>query len=210
MEPVQGESGVWPATAEYVQAVRAACDKAGALLIFDEVQTGFFRCGTHAFAYQHFGVSADIVTMAKGLGGGFPIGAFAAKAHIADVLGVGLHGTTFGGSALATAAANATIDVLLEEEIGANSEEVGAYLREELAKLDEVTEVRGKGLMVGASLKEGSPVAGDIVDAALPHGLIMNAIGTKIVRFLPPLVCTKKDIDKMLQCLKGAINDASK
>ena len=198
LEPVQGESGVWPCTKEYLQAVRRICDENNMLLIFDEVQTGFFRCG-EAFAWQVYGVEPDIVSMAKGIAGGVPMGAFAAREGVAEVMKPGMHGTTFGGSPLACAASDVVTQIMCEPGFKENINETGAYLREKLGELDFVTEVRGLGLMCGITLDK--PVAAGVLAAGLENGLVLNNPGPGIMRFLPPLVCTKADVDVLIEKL---------
>ena len=202
IEPVQGECGVRPCTEEYLQAARALTKEHGALLIFDEVQCGMYRCGT-PFAFQQADVMPDIVTMAKGIAGGVPMGACAARTRVAKVFEPGLHGSTFGGSNLAITAANTVLDTIAEEGIADNVTEVGAYLREKLAELPQVVEVRGKGLMVAAELADDLD-ANAIVQAGLQAGLVFNATGPHTLRFLPPLVCTKEDVDVLIERL-GAL-----
>ena len=203
LEPVQGECGVYPCTEEYLQAARRLTSAHGAALMFDEVQCGMFRCGT-PFAFQFTDVLPDIVTMAKGIGGGGPMGACAARAHIAKVFEPGLHGSTFGGSCLAIAAANTVIDTIEAEGIAANVEEVGAYLRKRLAEIGQVKEVRGRGLMVAAELEDGLD-ANAIVLAGLEAGLVFNATGPHTLRFLPPLVCTHEDADALVERLAALL-----
>ena len=156
-----------------------------------------YRCGTYPFAFQHAGVAPDVVTMAKGIAGGVPMGACAARASVACVFEPGIHGTTFGGSNLAVRAANTVLDTIEAEGIAQSVSEVGAYLRERLAELPQVVEVRGKGLMVAADLAEGLD-ANAIVLAGLEAGLVFNATGPHTLRFLPPLVCTRRDVDDLM------------
>jgi acetylornithine/N-succinyldiaminopimelate aminotransferase len=202
VEIVQGEGGVWPLTAEYLEAVRRLCDERNALLIADEVQTGFYRTGP-AFAYQAFTVVPDVVTVAKALGNGLPIGGFLARGDAADALQPGEHGSTFGGGPAICAAARATLAALVAENLGENAIESGAYLQDGLRALakssGEITDVRGAGLMVGITLAR--PVAAEIAAIALDRGLVLNNIGTNILRFLPPLVCGKPEIDTLLSTL---------
>ncbi|WP_322150617.1 acetylornithine/succinylornithine family transaminase [Paratractidigestivibacter sp.] len=193
LECVQGEGGVWPADYDYLCAVRELCDEYGFMLIIDEVQTGFYRCGA-PFCFQRSGIVPDIVSMAKGIADGFPMGAFAARAEVADLLRPGDHGSTFGGNALAVAAARATVDALRDEEIGEHVIAVGKHLRHRLQVMDHVTEVRGRGLLRGAQLDV--PVANELVDEGLACGLVLNHIGDSIIRFLPPLVITREQIDE--------------
>ena len=205
LEPVQGESGVWPCTQEYLEAARRICDEHNMLLIFDEVQTGFFRCGA-PFAFQTYGVKPDIVSMAKGIAGGVPMGAFAAREGVAQVMKPGMHGTTFGGSPLACAASDAVTSFMSQPGFAEQVSEVGAYLRQKLAELPFVTDVRGKGLMCGISLEQ--PVAGKVVLAGLAHGLVLNNPAADIMRFLPPLVCTKDDVDALAAALPACYEEA--
>lgn len=201
IEVVQGESGVHPCTEEFIKAAEKLAHANGVLLICDEVQTGIYRTG-RAFAFQHYGVQPDIVTIAKGVAGGFPMGACAALDNVASAFLPGDHGSTFGGSNLAMAAAQAVLETLQAEHIANNVEEVGSYLRERLAGIEQVDSVRGLGLMVGAELKEGIN-ANDIVAAGLDAGLLLNATGPTTLRFLPPLICTKADVDELVEKLAG-------
>ena len=201
VEPIQGESGVHPCTAEFLQAAERIAHENGALLMCDEVQTGIYRCGTHPFAFQHFGVTPDVVSIAKGIAGGFPMGMCAARADIARAFEPGDHGTTFGGSCLAVAAASATLQAIKDEGIAENATEVGAYLRERLAALPGVVEVRGLGLMCACDLAEGIS-APDVVLRGLEEGLLLNFTGPSTLRFLPPLVCSKAEVDLLAEKLE--------
>ena len=204
VECVQGEGGVHPCTPEFLQAARRLTEEHDALLICDEVQTGVFRCGT-PFAFQRFGIVPDVVTIAKGVASGMPTGMCAARANVAASFAPGDHGSTFGGSNLAVAAAQATLRTLADEGFGARVERVGAYLRERLAELPHVVEVRGLGLMVAADLAEDVD-ANDVVLRALGKGLVINATGPHTLRFLPPLVCEEQHVDQLverLSCLLG-------
>ena len=202
LECIQGESGVHPCTQEFLRAVRDLTNQYGALMVCDEVQTGIYRCGT-PFAFQHFGVTPDIVTMAKGIAAGMPMGACAAPRHIAEAFQPGDHGTTFGGSCLAIAAAQATLNTLADG-FTQHINEVGAYMREKLATVPHVKEVRGVGFMNAVDLDE-SVDAPALVTAALKEGLLLNATGAHTLRFLPPLVCEKSDIDTMVQRLNAML-----
>ena len=202
LECVQGEGGVWPADPDYLRGVRELCDSHGVLLVIDEVQTGFFRCGA-PFSYQLAGIEPDVVSMAKGIGGGFPMGAVAAREKCADLLAPGDHGSTFGGNALAAAAGRATLQQMAELDIGEHVIEVGAHLAERLAKLPHVSEVRGHGLMRGAQLDV--PIATPIVERGLERGLVLNHIGDSILRFLPPLVITSEQVDAAMDELERLI-----
>ena len=202
LECIQGESGVHPCTQEFLRAVRDLTNQYGALMVCDEGQTGIYRCGT-PFAFQHFGVTPDIVTMAKGIAAGMPMGACAAPRHIAEAFQPGDHGTTFGGSCLAVAAAQATLNTLADG-FTRHVNEVGAYMREKLATVPHVKEVRGVGFMNAVDLDE-SVDAPALVTAALKEGLLLNATGAHTLRFLPPLVCEKSDIDTMVQRLNAML-----
>lgn len=204
VEPIQGESGVHPCTAEFLQAAERIAHENGALLMCDEVQTGIYRCGTHPFAFQHFGVTPDVVSIAKGIAGGFPMGMCAARADIARAFEPGDHGTTFGGSCLAVAAASATLQAIKDEGVAENATEVGAYLRERLAALPGVVEVRGLGLMCACDLAEGVS-APDVVMRGLDEGLLLNFTGPHTLRFLPPLICSKADVDLLAEKLKALL-----
>lgn len=202
LECVQGEGGVWPADLDYLRAVRELCDKHGLALVIDEVQTGFFRCGA-PFAFQLAGIEADVVSMAKGIADGFPTGAVAARAELADLMGPGDHGSTFGGNALAAAAGLATVKEMERVGIGEHVIATGAHLAARLAELPHVTEVRGRGLLRGAQLDV--PIATPLVDEGLGEGLVLNHIGDSILRFLPPLVVTNEQVDTMVERLAKLI-----
>lgn len=199
LECIQGESGVHPCTQEFLQKVRDLTKQHGALMVCDEVQTGIYRCGT-PFAFQHFGIVPDIVSMAKGIAGGMPMGACAAPRHIAEAFQPGDHGTTFGGSCLAIAAAQATLTTLANG-YSEHIEQVGAYMRSKLAGVPHVLEVRGVGLMNAVDL-DASVDALALVAKALDNGLLLNATGAHTLRFLPPLVCEESDVDTLIDRLK--------
>ncbi|MDR2491893.1 MAG: aminotransferase class III-fold pyridoxal phosphate-dependent enzyme [Coriobacteriales bacterium] len=203
LEGIQGEGGVWPCEPEYLAAARAMTAERGMLLMCDEVQTGFYRTGTHPFSYQHHGVVPDVVTLAKGIANGMPMGAVAACGDAAELLCPGEHGSTFGGSPLAVAAAHATLDELEARDVASSVTRVGACLAEALQQCALVTEVRGRGLMLAAQL--AVPVAQEAADAALAAGLVVNAIGDSILRLLPPLICTEADVDEALEILDGVL-----
>lgn len=200
LECIQGESGVHPCTAEFLQAARRLTAERGALLVCDEVQCGIYRTGK-PFGFQNFGVTPDVVTIAKGVASGIPAGACAARGAAADTFGPGDHGSTFGGSNIAMAAARATLEELVAPGFADHVAEVGAYLRGRLAELPHVTEVRGLGLMVAVDLAEAAPNANDVVLAGLGAGLVLNATGPHTLRFLPPLICTKEDADALIERL---------
>lgn len=201
LEVVQGESGVHPCTAEFLQAARRLTSEAGALLICDEVQCGVFRCG-RPFAFQRFGIVPDIVTIAKGVASGFPCGACAARTEVADAFSPGDHGSTFGGSCLAVAAMEATLSELVRIDAAAHAEQVGAYLRERLAGVPFAENVRGFGLMDAVDVAEDFPLdAPGIVARGLEEGVVLNATGPRTLRFLPPLVCGADDVDELVRAL---------
>ena len=205
LECVQGESGVHPCTREFLQAARRLTQERGALLMCDEVQCGIFRCGTYPFGFQHFDIVPDVVTIAKGVASGMPCGMCAAHAGVADTFEPGDHGSTFGGSCLAVAAAHATLSELSANAHAAHIEEVGFYLRERLAALSQVAEVRGLGLMVAADLAPEAPEAPDVVARGLRAGLLLNATGPRTLRFLPPLICEKTHVDTLVEKLAALL-----
>lgn len=204
IEPIQGESGVHPCTPEFLQAAERLAHENGALLMLDEVQTGIYRCGDYPFAFQHFGVTPDIVSIAKGIASGFPTGLCAARESVARAFEPGDHGSTFGGSCLAIAAASATLAAIEEEGIAQRVTEVGAHLRERLSQIEGIVEVRGLGLMVAAELAEGI-VASQVVERGLEAGLLLNFTGPHTLRFLPPLVCSKAEVDLLAEKLPGLL-----
>lgn len=207
VECVQGESGVHPCTPEFLAAVRRLTAERGALFMCDEIQCGMYRCGTYPFGFQHFGVTPDVVTIAKGIASGFPMGMCAARAQVAASFDAGDHGSTFGGSCLAVAAAEATVKALAAENLAENAERVGAYLRAQLATLPQVEEVRGLGLMVAVDLAEDAS-APDVVLAGLDAGLLLNYTGPRTLRFLPPLVCAEADVDVLVGKLRALLSAA--
>ncbi|HIT45149.1 MAG TPA: acetylornithine/succinylornithine family transaminase [Candidatus Aphodovivens excrementavium] len=199
VECIQGESGVHPCTKEFLQAARSLTEEHGALLVCDEVQCGVFRTGK-PFGFQHYDIMPDVVTIAKGVADGFPMGMCAAHGAAAEAFAPGDHGSTFGGSCLAVAAARATLNTLAGGGFERRVQETGAYFAQRLAQLDHVTEVRGKGLMVAAELDD-SVNANDVVLRALDEGFLLNATGPHTLRFLPPLMCETAHIDALIQCL---------
>lgn len=203
LEPIQGEGGVNMPSPGYFQAVREICDRHGLLLIFDEVQVGMGRTGK-LFAYEHFGVTPDIMTLAKALAGGAPIGTMLAKDKFAVAFVPGTHGSTFGGNPLVCAAAIATIRTILEDGLLNRCEEIGEYLTGELETLGRkypfVKEVRGVGLMIGMSLNiPGS----DIVKKGHQRGVLLNVTHDTVLRFVPALIVTRQEIDTMIAILDG-------
>ncbi|WP_070970622.1 aspartate aminotransferase family protein [Vibrio sonorensis] len=209
MEPLQGEGGIIPPTPEFAQAVRDLCDQHKALLIFDEVQTGNGRTG-HFYAYQGLGVTPDILSTAKSLGGGFPIGAMLTTTELAQHLKIGTHGSTYGGNPLACAVAEAVVDVVSQPETLAGVKEREALFREGLAKINDkyqlFSEIRGQGLLLGAALnEEWQGRARDVLVAAGKQGLMVLIAGANVVRFTPSLVISKQEIEEGLARLDKAI-----
>ncbi len=201
LEPVQGEGGVIIPDEGYLERVREICDRHRLLMIVDEVQTGIGRTGK-LFAYEYSGVKPDIMTLAKALGNGFPVGAMLATDEVARAFSPGNHASTFGGNPLAMAAVRATLKTILEDDILENCLETGAYFLEKLQQLkkrhDIITDVRGKGLMLACSLSiEGA----EIVTRCQEEGLLINCTGGKTLRFVPPLIITKQDVDKAVYIL---------
>jgi len=193
LEPIQGETGVNVLPEELLQAARAACDRTGAALVFDEVQTGMGRTGT-LWAYEATGVVPDAITVAKALGGGLPIGALITGERLGDVLAPGDHGSTFAGGPVIAAAAHAALDVLDDPALLARVRELGSRLSELLRELPAVVAVRGRGLMVAADIDRSAP---DVVGRALrEQRLVINATGPRTLRFLPPLVIDEADVDE--------------
>ncbi len=211
LEPIQGESGVRPCTPEYLQAARRICDQRGALLIFDEVQTGIGRTGK-MFAFEHYGVRPDILSLAKALGGGIPIGVFLATEEVSRGFEPGVHGTTFGGNPFATKVAGAVLDVVIGEKLPERAAALGAHLKARLERLDGVAEVRGMGLMIGVELEEGLS-APRVMRAAFERGLLVGASGDAVLRVLPPLVISEADADEaagILEAAVGAVREAAR
>ena len=205
LEPIQGEGGVYPAHKPYLEAARALCDKHGALLMFDEVQTGVGRTGRW-WAYEHYGVVPDVMTLAKSLGGGVPIGACLARGAAAETLVPGDHGSTFAGNPLAARAALAVLETVEEEHLLANAHAMGEYLVHRLNEpvlRDKIADIRAVGLMIGVELRE--PIAKRVQKDALERGLILNAIGDTVLRLLPPLIITQADIDRAMEILKAVL-----
>lgn len=206
LEPIQGEGGVHVPPAEYLQQVRALCDKHDALLIFDEVQTGVARTGKW-FTYMHSGVKPDVLTFAKGIGGGFPVAGFAVPERLAHVFKPGDHGGTFGGNPLACAAVYATLTTIKSEGLVDKVAEKGEYFKNELRKLqekypDKVTDVRGCGLMLGMEVAgEGKP----IVESCLANNVIVNCTAGNVIRIVPPLIISKEEIDIVVAALDKAL-----
>ncbi len=205
METVQGEGGLYPGNKEFIQGVRKLCDEKGIIMILDEIQCGMGRTGT-MMAYEQYGVKPDIVTLAKALGCGVPVGAFVAKEEVANAMVPGDHGSTYGGNPFVAAAVNAVFDIFEKKKVLDNVNEVAPYLKERLievkAKHSDIVDVRGLGLMCGIEFNH--PV-GDIVKKAMEKGVIMISAGKNIVRLVPPLVITKSDVDKFISVLEEVI-----
>lgn len=204
VEPVQGEGGVYPASQEFLDGLRKLCDEHKLLLMFDEVQCGVGRTGKF-LACDHYGVEPDVYTLAKALGGGLPIGVMGARGKAADVLVPGDHASTFGGNPVTCAAANAVLKVMLANQFLTRVEQAGHYFTEKLRKLDYpgIVEVRGLGLMIGLEINgDGAAVA----KACQENGLLINCIGGKILRFIPPLVVEEEHIDAAVSVLQEALS----
>lgn len=210
LEPIQGESGVRPANPEYLVGVRKLCDEHGLLLILDEVQTGLGRTGKW-FAHEHYGIKPDVMTLAKTLGGGFPIGACLATDKVASVFQPGDHAATFGGNPLACTAALAFLSVVHEERLVENAAKVGAYFQTKLEAMkdsrQDIVDVRGKGLMLAIELSRTD--APSVALNCLGNGLIVNPIGQNTIRFLPPLIVQKDDVDIAIKILNAALSKSS-
>jgi acetylornithine/succinyldiaminopimelate/putrescine aminotransferase len=204
VEPIQGEGGVNVPPAGYLQGLRALCDRNGLLLMLDEVQTGMGRTGK-LFAYEHEGIAPDIMTLAKALGGGIPLGAMLARREVAESFNLGSHGSTFGGNAVACAAGVAVVNTLLSGVLE-NCRTMGQYFTKRLLDLKEkfsfIKEVRGRGLILGAELdRDGAAIA----DTCLKEGLLINCTAGKVLRFLPPLIVTKAEIDEGMATLEKVL-----
>jgi acetylornithine aminotransferase len=201
IEPVQGEGGVRCPKADYLKAVREICDETGALLIFDEIQTGMGRTGK-LFAYEHFGIQPDVMTLAKALANGLPIGAMLAKEDIAAAFTAGSHASTFGGTPIVTSVAGQVCRMLVEEDIVEHAHAMGQYFKDRLLDLKTrhamVVDVRGIGLLLGMKLNiEGAP----LVNECMQRGFLINCIQDNILRFVPPLIITQAEIDSLIDCL---------
>lgn len=207
LEPIQGEGGVQYPAPGYLEGLRKLCDQQGLLLIFDEVQTGMGRTGK-LFAYEHFGMTPDIMTLAKALANGLPMGAMLAREEVAASFTPGSHASTFGGTPLVAAAAVTVVKILVEEGVIAHCERVGVYFKDRLLELQEkypfIQEVRGKGLLLGLDLaREGVSV----VSACMERGFLINCTQDHILRFIPPLVIQQEQIDALIACLDSIFAD---
>ncbi|MBT3387058.1 MAG: aspartate aminotransferase family protein [Desulfobacula sp.] len=205
LEPVQGEGGIIPADPDYLLAVRKLCNDKGILLIFDEIQCGMGRCGT-LFAHELYNITPDIMTIAKALGNGFPIGAMLSTKDAATGFDYGSHATTFGGTPLATAAALEVVNIISKEKFLDRVRQMGQYFKNQLEKLKEkhtrVVDVRGKGLLLGLELDKN---AGPLVVELFEKGFIVNGIQDKILRFAPPLIIEEKEIDRLIKGLNSLL-----
>ncbi|WP_338553347.1 acetylornithine transaminase [Paenibacillus sp. KS-LC4] len=208
LELVQAEGGIYPADPAFVHALCKLCRKHGILLIVDEIQTGMGRTGK-LFAYEHYGIEPDIFTLAKGLGSGFPVGAAVCKEELREAFGPGSHGSTFGGTPIATAVVKATLETIIGDRLSERAEEKGNYLKSQLkAKLEGnpfVKDIRGKGLLVGIECVE--PIAG-LLTAAQDKGLLVISAGPNVIRLLPNLLVTNEEIDQAVRILAELLADA--
>jgi acetylornithine/N-succinyldiaminopimelate aminotransferase len=209
LEPVQGEGGVRCPSPGYLQAVRNICDDTGTLLVFDEIQTGMGRTG-RLFAHEHFDMIPDVMTLAKALGNGLPIGAMLASEQVASAFTPGAHATTFGGTPLVTAAALGVVKTMEEEGILGHAAQMGSYFKKRLRSLQEkhpvIMDVRGLGLLIGMQLS----IKGDVVvKACLKKGFLVNCIQESILRFAPPLIIQKTEIDNLVACLDEILMEIS-
>ncbi|MDX8417020.1 MAG: acetylornithine/succinylornithine family transaminase [Absicoccus sp.] len=203
VEPVQGEGGVHPATKEFLTGLREFCDEKGMLLLIDEVQTGWCRTGA-VMSYMNYGVKPDIVSMAKALGGGMPIGAICATEEVSTAFDMGSHGTTFGGHPVCCAAALAEVNELLDRDLAGNAKKMGDYICAKLEKLPHVVEVRHQGLLIGVEFDE-TINSTDLKHECLHRHLLTTAIGQHILRLIPPLIIDEKDCDKAVEIIKESV-----
>ena len=201
VEPIQGEGGIRTLDIHYLEQLRQLCDQHGWLLMLDEVQCGIGRTGKW-FAFQHTGILPDVMTLAKGLGSGVPVGACLAAGRATGTFKPGNHGSTFGGNPLAATAASTTLEIMEQDQLLAHATAIGNFLlagfRERLGKLDGVTEIRGQGLMIGIELAKP---CGDLVKLALDKGLLINVTADNVIRLLPPLVFTEAEAQRLLDLL---------
>jgi len=205
IEPIQGEGGIRLPSDDYLVRLREICDRSGWLLMLDEIQTGMGRTG-RLFAFQHAGIQPDVVTLAKGLGNGMPIGACLARGAAAEVFSPGSHGSTFGGNPLACRVGRAVLETLIDENLTENAAAQGAYLldslRAALGETQGLVEIRGRGLMVGIELDRP---CGELVGRALDAGLLINVTAERVIRLLPPLIIDRAQIDELVATLTGLI-----
>jgi len=212
LELIQGESGVHPADKEYIKQVKQLCQKNNILLIFDEVQTGIGRTGA-LFCYENYGVAPDIMTLAKGLGGGVPIGAMLCTDEAAKGFVVGDHGSTFGGNPLCCAAACEVLDIIKDGNLVMNASDVGSYIIDKLAGIKQkrgfIEDIRGMGLLIGIEFNNKITAAG-MRDSLRNKGFLVSAIGSSTIRIAPPLIITKAEADKFIRALDSILKDTSK
>jgi acetylornithine aminotransferase len=207
LEPIQGEGGVRCPSKEYFREVRKLCDQTGTLMVLDEVQTGMGRTGK-LFAHEHYQIQPDVMTLAKALGNGLPIGAMLAKESVASAFSAGAHATTFGGTPIVTAAALAVVQTIEKEGVLDHCQQIGAYFKDQLRKLQErrpiISDVRGKGLLLGIEL---AIKADTVVSTCMQKGFLVNCIQDKVLRFAPPLIVAKTEIDALIDCLDEVLKD---
>lgn len=206
-EPIMAEGGVFPATQEFMDGIRALCDEKGMLLLLDEIQTGWCRTG-EVMCYMNYNVKPDVVSMAKAMGGGMPIGAIACTDKVAKTFGMGAHGSTFGGHPVTCAASLAAIEEMLEKDLAKNAKEMGAYFSEKLRELPHVKEVRGQGLLVGVEFDQ--EIGGAVKNELEANKMLVTAIGASMIRMVPPLILEKKHIDDGVKRIKAAIEAVAK
>jgi acetylornithine/N-succinyldiaminopimelate aminotransferase len=205
LEPIQGEGGICCPSSDFLKQVRRLCDERGVLMILDEIQTGMGRTG-ELFAHSHFGATPDIMTLAKALANGLPIGAMLATEKVAASFGAGAHASTFGGSPLVTSAALETLKIIVDEKIADRARETGDYFKDALKKIKQrhrcIVEVRGKGLMLGLQL-DGP--ADELVPIMMEKGFLINCVQGDTLRFVPPLIIQKSEIDELIRCLDAVL-----
>jgi len=206
IEPIQGEGGVNPATTEYLVGIREICDETGALMMVDEIQTGFARTGRW-FGFEHAGVSPDVVTLAKAMGNGMPVGACWARVDVAEVFEPGDHGSTYSGTAIAAAAVNAVIDEMQRIDAPVVATRQGQRIVSALHGIDGIVDVRGRGLMLGVELTEGIDARAVYADL-LGRGLIVNAVSPSTIRLVPPITVTESEIDEAVGMIAEALAEA--
>jgi acetylornithine/N-succinyldiaminopimelate aminotransferase len=203
VEPVQGEGGVYPATAEFMTGIRRLCDDKGLLLLLDEIQTGWCRTGS-VMSYMNYGIKPDIVSMAKAMGGGMPIGAICASEEAAKAFTPGSHGTTYGGNPVCCAASLAQIGELLEHDLAGNARKMGDYLMKRLCEVPHVREVRGQGLLIGIEF-DGTVKAPDIKHQCMERRVLVTAIGNDVIRLLPPLILEREHCDRAVEIITASV-----
>ena len=208
IEPVQGEGGVHPATQEFMIGLRKLCDEKGMLLLLDEVQTGWCRTGA-VMSYMNYGIKPDIVSMAKAMGGGMPIGAICAREEVAKVFTTGAHGTTYGGHPVSCAASLAQITELIDRDLAGNAKKMGEYFMDKLKALPHVKEVRGQGLLIGVEFDDS--ISGvDVKHGCIDRKLLITAIGARVIRMVPPLILTEEDCDRAFEIIKETVESLCK